>query len=306
MELFYKTANFIQERQMDFEVWPGPMEGVGKGGFIAAVNQLQLVHRWMTPFVRLSQNLPGTGKLKSFYSGFAASNVPVCVQLMGIDPVLLAEAGTVFMELGAESINLNFGCPSSRVVSGGAGGGALKNPAALEKFCAEVKAGLPDGTSLSVKLRCGWETPEEMENILPPIVNSGAVDKIFFHHRTVKELYIPLPHEERIRRFRRAVELSNGIPVIINGDISSVEDAVNAVKASGSAGVMIARPWLRDPWLLRRFTDHGTPEAEAGRQIFFDTAIANHVPHGGLLELARMLWGSDHPRFKALLNSECG
>ena len=69
---------------------------------------------------------------------------------------------------------------------------------------------------------------------------------------------------------------------------------------------MIARPWLRDPWLLRRFHDSDAPDAEAGRQIFFDTAIANHVPHGGLLELARMLWGSDHPRFKALLNSECG
>lgn len=291
---------------MDFEVWPGPMEGIGKGGFIASVNQLKLVARWMTPFVRLSQELPRIGKLKSFYSGFAASGVPVCVQLMGIDPGLLAEAGAVFMGLGAESINLNFGCPSSRVVSGGAGGGALKNPAALAKFCSGVKAGLPRGTQLSVKIRCGWETPEEMENILPSIISSGAIDKIFFHCRTVKELYIPLPHEERIRRFRRAVELSNGIPVIINGDISSVEDAVNAVKASGSAGVMIARPWLRDPWLLRRFHDSDAPDAESGRQLFFDTAIANHVPHGGLLELARMLWGSDHPRFKALLNSECG
>ena len=286
---------------MDFEIWPGPMEGIGKGGFIAAVNQLQLVPRWMTPFVRLSQELPRIGKLKSFYSGFAASNVPVCVQLMGVDPQLIAEAGTVFTSLGAGSINLNLGCPSARVVSGGAGGGALKNPAALKSFCAKIRSGMPAGTSLSVKIRCGWENPGELEHILPSIVSSGAVDKIFFHYRTVKELYIALPQEERRKRFKRAVELSDGIPVIINGDISSVDEAENAVKDSGSAGVMIARPWLRDPWLLRRFNDSDAPEAENGRQIFFETAIANNVPHGGLLELARMLWGTEDPHFQKLL-----
>ena len=301
MELFYGTVISTQEKMMNFEVWPGPMEGIGKGGFITTVNQLQLIPRWMTPFVRLSQDLPKIGKLKAFYSGFAASNVPVCVQLMGVDPGLIAEAGAVFMGLGAESINLNFGCPSSRVISGGAGGGALKNPAVLEKFCIKVKSALPIGTSLNVKLRSGWKDPEEMENILPRIAGSGAVDKIFFHCRTVKELYIPLPYEERIKRFKRAVKLANGIPLIINGDISSVQEAENAVKDSKSAGVMIARPWLRDPWLLRRFTIDDAPDAETGREIFFETAIANNVPHGGLLELARMLWGTADPHFQNLL-----
>ena len=210
---------------MKFEIWPGPMEGIGKGGFIAAVNQLKLIPRWMTPFVRLSQELPRRSKLKEFYSAFAASEVPVCVQLMGVDPVLLAQAGSVFMELGAESLNLNFGCPSSRVTSGKAGGGALKAPEMLKWFCAKVKDGLPPETSLSVKLRCGWKDPQEMEKILPSIVQSGAVSKIFFHYRTVKELYFPLPHEERVKRFKRAVELADGIPVVINGDISSVDEA---------------------------------------------------------------------------------
>lgn len=289
---------------MKFEIWPGPMEGIGKGGFIAAVNQLKLIPRWMTPFVRLSQELPRRSKLKEFYSAFAAAEVPVCVQLMGVDPVLLAQAGSVFMELGAESLNLNFGCPSSRVTSGKAGGGALKAPEMLKWFCAKVKDGLPPETSLSVKLRCGWEDPEEMEKILPSIVQSGAVSKIFFHYRTVKELYFPLPNEERIKRFKRAVELADGIPVVINGDISSVDEAAALVEECRSAGVMIARPWLRDPWLLRRFSEVDAPDAESGRQIFFDTAIANKVPKGGLLELARMLWGTDHPRFKAILNAE--
>ena len=287
---------------MEFEVWPGPMEGIGKGGFITAVNELKLVPRWMTPFVRLSQELPRRNKLAEFYAGFKASGVPVCVQLMGVEPGLLGEAGKIFAGLGAESINLNFGCPSSRVVSGGAGGGMLKKPEGLKDFCLQVKAGLPPEIPLSVKIRCGWEDASEMEKIILPLAESGVVSKIFFHCRTVKELYYPIVEAERYRRFKLAVELAGTVPVIINGDIDSVEKAAEAVKFSQSSGVMIARPWLRDPWLLRRFSDPSAPDAESGRERFFAAALAENLPRGGIIELAKMLWGVDDPRFKALLN----
>ena len=128
---------------IDFEVWPGPMEGIGKGGFVNAVNHLELVDRWMTPFFRLSQELPRRSKMASFISVFQPDKIPVCVQLMGVDPVLLGEAAVCFAELGATEINLNFGCPSSRVVSGGAGGGALKSPDKLADFCRIVRKQLP-------------------------------------------------------------------------------------------------------------------------------------------------------------------
>ena len=286
---------------MEFEVWPGPMEGIGKGGFITAVNELKLVPRWMTPFVRLSQELPRQGKLAAFYAGFKASGVPVCVQLMGVDPELLAQAGAVFAGFGAESININFGCPSSRVISGGAGGGALKSPEKLADFCCRVREGLPAEVPLSVKIRSGWENCDEMENFIPQIARSQAVDKIFFHCRTVKELYTPIAEVERYRRFKRAVELAGEVPVIINGDIDSVEKAHQAVEFSGAAGVMIARPWLRDPWLLRRFSDPSAPNAECGRERFFAQAQEKNLPKGALIELARMLWGVDDLRFKALV-----
>ena len=221
---------------------------------------------------------------------------------MGVDPELLAAAGTVFAGFGVESININFGCPSSRVISGGAGGGALKTPEKLADFCCHVRAELPANVPLSVKIRCGWENCNEMENFLPAIAESGAVDKIFFHCRTVKELYKPIDEAERYRRFKRAVELAGSVPVIINGDIDSVEKAREAVEYSGGAGVMIARPWLRDPWLLRRFSDPSAPDAESGRERFFAEARAKNLPRGGVIELAKMLWGVNDPRFKAVLN----
>ena len=290
----------------DFEIWPGPMEGVGRGGFIDAVNQMGLVPRWMTPFFRVSHELPRRRKLESFLAPFLAAQVPVCVQLMGTDAELIGIAATEFVRIGAESVNLNFGCPSRQVTSGGAGGGALRHPEKLSSFCRMVKAALPEDIPLSVKLRAGWERENEMDVVLPELVSSGAVSKIFFHYRTVKELYSPLPPEIRLRRLHRAVELCGKVPLIANGDISSVAEARELVSGSGCAGVMIARPWLQDPFLLRRFYDDSVPEAEAGREAFFAELRQRALPEGALIELALMLWGRDSVQFKALIAGKRG
>lgn len=288
----------------NFEIWPGPMEGVGKGGFITAVNRLGLVTQWMTPFFRVSQDLPRLNKLKSFLEPFQQSRVPVCVQLMGTDPVLLGKAGKIFADMDIASINLNFGCPSSRVISSGAGGGALRRPDGLADFCRTVKSFLPPELPLSVKIRSGWADPEEMEKLLPMFALCPAVDKIFFHYHTVKELYFELPDEVRQKRFKRAVELANHTPLIINGDIDSVEDGERSMTLSGADGIMIARSWISDPWLLRRFHDPGVPGKAEGRELFFREADACGVPHGGMIELARMLWGKESERFRQFIAAQ--
>ena len=288
----------------NFEIWPGPMEGVGKGGFITAVNRLNLVGVWMTPFFRVSQDLPRIGKLKSFLEPFQQGNVPVCLQLMGTDPVLLGKAGMLFAGMGIASINLNFGCPSSRVISSGAGGGALRHPEELADFCTVVKSFLPPEMPLSVKIRSGWADPGEMEKLLPIFARHPAISKIFFHYRTVKELYLPFPDEVRQERFNRAGVLSGDTPIIINGDIDSVEDGKKCVALSGASGVMIARPWMSDPWLLRRFHDPRVPGKVEGREIFFREAAACGVPHGGMIELAKMLWSSKSERFRQFITAQ--
>ena len=289
-----------------FEVWPGPMEGVGRGGFIAAVNQLKLVPRWMTPFFRVSHELPRRRKLETFLLPFLAADVPVCVQLMGTEPELIGCAAREFVQMGAESVNLNFGCPSRQVSSGGAGGGALRHPEKLASFCRTVKAALPENIPLSVKMRAGWEDENEMDTLFQEVISSGVVSKIFFHYRTVKELYSVQPVEVRLSRVCRAVKLCRSIPLIANGDISSVTEAQELVSASGCAGVMIARPWLRDPYLLRRFDDASVPDAVSGRERFFAELKERALPEGALIELALMLWGRDSAQFKQLIAGKRG
>ena len=100
------------------------------------------------------------------------------------------------------------------------------------------------------------------------------------------------------------MELSGTTPIIINGDIDSVEDGEKCITLSGANGVMIARPWISDPWLLRRFQDNQVPGKAEGREIFFREAAACGVPHGGMIELARMLWGKESERFRQFIAAQ--
>lgn len=284
-----------------FEVWPGPMEGLGCNEFAAAVSALNLTDKWMTPFIRITNNLPATSKLRKQISSYLTSGIPVTIQLMGTSPQLLGECGRIVLDFpGTVGINLNAGCPSLRVVKHGAGGGMLKKPELLAVFCQEMAEYLP-GRQLSIKLRSGYEDPDDMEIFLPALCKSGVISKIFFHYRTVLEGYSPAALPFRSQRIARAVKLCGDIPLIANGDISSVDDAQKLISQTHAAGVMIARPWLKDPYLLRRFTSI-VPDAENGRKKFFAALQESGISGGALIETAKMLWGRESTEFKRLLD----
>lgn len=291
----------VDLRSMDtaaMEVWPGPMEGVGREDFVRAASSLRLVDRWMTPFFRLSETLPPDRKLRRFAQEYFASGLPVTLQLMGDDPELLGRAGARLLELTpAVSIDLNLGCPSSRVIRNGAGGGLLKTPEKVADFCAATGASIP-AAKLSVKLRSGFSSARDMEIFLPKLAASGAVSKIFLHYRTVEEAYSAAPLAERAGRLAEAVKLAVPLPVIANGDIRTPEEAAELVAVTGCAGVMIARPWMRDPFLLRRFKTGDCPDPETGREMFFAELLRQGASGGHQIELAKMLWGADSPRFR--------
>ena len=281
-----------------FEVWPGPMAGVASPAFVRAVNALDLVSVWMTPFIRLSSALPRKSKLAAFLAPFLESRKPVTAQLMGTSAELLAECAKVCLELGAVGIDLNFGCPSRRVVNGGAGGGALKDPARAAELLASVGAALP-GISLSVKMRAGFADFSEVGTILPRLLATGAADKFFVHCRAVKEQYLPIP--DRDERFLTVMRLGAGAKIVLNGDLSDASDARAVLRRTGCSGVMCARFWMRDPFLLRRIEGKRVPGAEEGRELFYDELVRAGVGGGALIELTRMLYGASHPRFRELV-----
>ena len=280
------------------EVWPGPMEGVASAAFVRAANALGLVPRWMTPFIRLSVAVPKRNRIKVFLSPFLEGGVPVTAQLMGTDAGLLARCAEVCLELGAVGIDLNFGCPSRRVVNGGAGGGALKDPGRAAELLASVGAALP-GVPLSVKMRTGWRDVSEFGDLIGRLRSTGAAQKFFIHHRTVAEAYREVP--DRMERFDRIAAGCEGVPFVLNGDIADAAEARELVKRTGAVGVMCARTWMRDPFLLRRIEKEDAPDPETGRELFHAELVRSGVAGGALIELAKLLFGADDPHFRKLI-----
>ena len=269
----------------DPEFWPAPMEGIFMECFILSANELELADRWMTSFFRLSDTLPKEKVCREFLRPYASSGLPVCVQLMGRDPELTAAGALRMLEAGAASVDLNFGCPVPRVVKGGAGGALLRERELMYRITAKT-VGSAGKEKVSVKFRCGFDSPGELEETAGALLDAGA-GKLFFHHRTVKELYAPVPAPERAARFRRLLDLARGTPVILNGDFT-FEEAASAPERSGCAGVMLGRNFLRSPGILRRL--RGLPDCSP--ELFFHTLVRNGLGGEALKGMKRWIFGA--------------
>ena len=265
------------------EFWPAPMEGIFMECFIISVNELELTDRWMTSFFRLSDTLPKGKICREFIAPYASSGLPVCVQLMGRNPELMAAGAVRMLEAGAASVDLNFGCPVPRVIKGGAGGALLREKELMYRIT-EKTAARAGKENVSVKFRCGFDSPEELEETAGVLLAAGA-GKLFFHHRTVKELYAPVP--ERTARFRRMLALAGETPVILNGDFT-FEEAAAAPEHFGCAGVMLGRNFLRSPGILRRL--RGLPACSPER--FFHTLVRNGLEGEALKGMKRRIFGA--------------
>ncbi len=285
---------------MDLRYLPGPMEGVMREYFVRAANELKLFPCWITPFFRFSDALPRTKHLAEFIRPFMEGEIPVTVQIMGTDPAILAAGAEIFAGLGAAGIDINCGCPSRQVTGGGAGGGMLRTPDRILQ-CAEAVKNAIGPLPLSIKMRTGFQSPDEMEYLLPRLASSGTLAFATVHFRTVREQYLPVAGREA--RWAKAVKLAAGLPLVLNGDMNTVQELNDIPARLNAAGAMSARGILRDPCLLRRAAGLEAPDAEEGRHIFYRTVrecAAGGLSTGQAIELTNFMWGQDNPYFREL------
>jgi len=181
--------------------------------------------------------------------------VPLVVQLVGHGREALVSAARVAQVAGAAHINLNMGCPYGRMGSGLTGGGMLRSPDAL----AEIIPALRDAIhgSFSVKIRAGYDDPEQILSLLPLFESSG-VDFLVLHPRTVVQKYDGVADHGVTARVVRETRL----PVIANGDILSAADGVRLLGETGAAGLMLGRGAIVDPALFRRLRGVVNPEPD--------------------------------------------
>ncbi|MCE2914315.1 MAG: tRNA-dihydrouridine synthase [Rubrivivax sp.] len=231
-----------------------PMEGLLDHPLREVLTEVGGIDRCVTEFIRITdQLLPArvfTRVMPELFNGSRTrAGTPVRAQLLGSDPNCLAENAARLAELGAEGIDLNFGCPAKTVNRHRGGAVLLDEPELLHAIMAAVRRAVPADLPVSAKMRLGHRDDERRIEAAQALAAGGA-GELVVHARTKLQGYRPPAFWHRVADIRAAV----AIPVVANGEIWTASDAQRARAESGCHGLMLGRGQVADPglaWALR-------------------------------------------------------
>jgi len=189
------------------------------------------------------------------------NQVPLVPQILSKDVDEIVRFANFCSEKGFKEINWNLGCPYPRVANKKRGSGMLPHPEMIDEILVKISNRMP--TQLSVKCRLGYNTSEEILDLIP-IFNRFGISELIIHARIGKQLY---KGDVDIRTFKECIDLCEK-PIVYNGDIFSVEDWKEfQIDFSGINTWMIGRGLLIDPFLPGDIKDLPVPPFDRKRTI---------------------------------------
>ncbi len=201
---------------------------------------------------------------------------PVGIQLFGECGDVIGEAAKYVQDQGADFVDLNFGCPVSKVVKKGAGAAATRDLTAFGDLLRKVRKSIT--TPLTIKIRTGWDESSRNALEVVKVAHNEGVTWVAIHGRTRAQGYAGLSDWE----FIGEVKSQSPLPIIGNGDILSGAQARQRLKESSCDGVMIGRGCLKDPHIFRIANQHDLGDEKMNQLInklggyIMENAIGNY------------------------------
>ena len=179
---------------------------------------------------------------------------PVAVQIAGSEPEQLALAAIACVKRGAQIIDINMGCPAKKVCRKLAGSALLQD----EKLVASILTAVVSAVEVPVtlKIRTGWDAEHRNAVNIARIAEDSGIQSLAVHGRTRACRYKGEAEFETIARVKEAI----GIPVIANGDITSLEKSLEVLRLTNCDGLMIGRGAQGRPWIFRELAQLLNPD----------------------------------------------
>lgn len=248
-----------------------PMEGVGDSCFRKAMASVGGFDEAVRDFLRVPMKAH-VQSLARVYEAEELAPIPLAAQIMGSDNELMAAMAVELVSRGAPRIDINCGCPSNTVTGKGAGSSLLKDPDSLNEVAKAVVQSV--SIPVTLKMRSGFEDISLFKENLLAAQESG-VRYITLHPRTKVDGYGPPARWDLIAEAKSILK----IPLVGNGDITTVEHALSMLRNTHCDGLMIGRGSIMNPFIFHQIKAHfaKTPYTPKWEDLtrYFDVYLAS-------------------------------